>query len=402
MERPCSTWRSASRLLPSARVSRKASNSTLGQNSGTRASSRRRQGKAVVNLCNTNRVIQNAHSTPIKLVLLWLNYNPIEVASSFPARLHPPDQLAPYDSMADRRNLHVAGDDQQDAHQEGDPQPVGNVAMQEMQYPRHIDAPNYNVAHYHPPQPPYTEVPNVHMHRDVGVAEAVPARAHPFAPEVQENYDGFFGHDAQFPAADPPEAFPDVLPHPAPRTNMPPANGLRILASRYLNNAGTHVNMLRIEPGPGGRFELAFAVESVILATAHGVRASEEKRVDFWCTCEQWDAGKEHRQTCLPTPDAESVTVHNLRPELFIIILGQSRFVMAPPLNSAWARSGAEIAHLQLCKVVVISMRLWCTGIIRYYETRLRVKDRCLKRRHWVVWTNFCTSLNFLDEILLF
>ncbi|KAH8996353.1 hypothetical protein EDB92DRAFT_1597641 [Lactarius akahatsu] len=156
----------------------------------------------------------------------------------------------------------MATDDQQDVHREGFPQPVGNVVVQgEMQYPRHIDAPNYNVIHYNPPPPPYPEVPYMHVHRDVGVAEAVPAQAHPFAPEVQENYNGLFGYGAQFPAADPPEAFPGVQPHPAPPADMPPANGLRNLASHYLNNPGTHVNMLRIGPGPGGRFEVLIALE---------------------------------------------------------------------------------------------------------------------------------------------
>jgi hypothetical protein len=40
------------------------------------------------------------------------------------------------------------------------------------------------------------------------------------------------------------------------------ANSLRNLAERFLNNPGTLVNMLRIEPGPGGRFEVWIAIES--------------------------------------------------------------------------------------------------------------------------------------------
>lgn len=163
-----------------------------------------------------------------------------------------------------QRNPQVAGDDQQDVHQEGALHPVGNVVMQgEMQYPRHIDASNHNMAvgHYHPPPPPYPEVQYMHVpHRDV-VAEAAPARALHFTPEVQENYDGLFGYDAQFPVADPPDAFLGVQLHPAPPANMPPANRLRNLASRYLNNPDTHVNMLRIEPRPGGRFEVLIALE---------------------------------------------------------------------------------------------------------------------------------------------
>jgi hypothetical protein len=116
------------------------------------------------------------------------------------------------------------------------------------------------------------------MHPDVGVAEAVPAQAHPFAPvcrtfllhayiqpnhlvrEIQENYNGLPGYGAPFPAAHPPEAFPGVWLHPAAPADML-ANGLRNLANRYLNNPGTLVNMLRIEPGPGGRFEVLIALE---------------------------------------------------------------------------------------------------------------------------------------------
>jgi hypothetical protein len=77
--------------------------------------------------------------------------------------------------------------------------------------------------------------------------------------EVQENYDGYGAH---FPVADPPEAFPGVRPHPAPPADMPPAaNCLRNLAGWLLNNPGTLVNMLRIEPGPGGRFEVWITLE---------------------------------------------------------------------------------------------------------------------------------------------
>jgi hypothetical protein len=112
------------------------------------------------------------------------------------------------------------------------------------------------------------------MHRGDDVAEPVPAQAHPFAPvrrtfllhvsfqlyqlvqRAQENYDGFGAH---FPVADSPEAFG---PYPARPANMPPAgNGLRNLVGHFLNNPGTLVNMLRIEPGPGGRFEVWIALE---------------------------------------------------------------------------------------------------------------------------------------------
>jgi len=220
----------------------------------------------------------------IKLASAWPNYYPTIVASRIRARSLIPDQprLTPYNSMADHRalsrqanpilghiypalhwlhgqNPHVAEGDQQGGHWDGAPQPVRNVGG--MQYP---DAPNYNVAHYYPPPPPYpAEVPNVHMHRDVGGVEVVPAQAHLIAPDVQDNRDGIYGYGygARLPAAHPLEAYPGVQPHAAPPADMPPANGLRNLASRFLNNPDTLVNMLRIEPGPGGRFMVWIELE---------------------------------------------------------------------------------------------------------------------------------------------
>jgi hypothetical protein len=119
------------------------------------------------------------------------------------------------------------------------------------------------------------------MHQGFGVAEAIPAQAHPFAAvcrtfllhvyipptylmqEVQDHRDGLYGYGygAHLPAADPPEAFPGVQLLAAPPADMPPANGLRNLAGRFLNNPDTLVNMLRIEPGPGGRFVVWIALE---------------------------------------------------------------------------------------------------------------------------------------------
>ena len=80
-----------------------------------------------------------------------------------------------------------------------------------------------------------------------------------FLQGVQANYDGYGAH---FPSADPPEVIPGVGPHPAPPMDVPPAaNGLRNLAGHFLNNPGTLINMLRIEPGPNGRFEVWIALE---------------------------------------------------------------------------------------------------------------------------------------------
>lgn len=158
------------------------------------------------------------------------------------------------------QNFNVAPDDQQGIHREAVPQPADNVVMQnEMQYPRHIDPVNYNAAYYHYPIPPY---PVVHLHRDVGVAEAVPAQVLPVVPaqEFQECRDGLHA-GARFHAADPPEDVHGVWPHHNPPADIPPANGLRILAGRLLNNPDTLVNMLRIEPGPDGRFEVWIALQ---------------------------------------------------------------------------------------------------------------------------------------------
>ena len=76
---------------------------------------------------------------------------------------------------------------------------------------------------------------------------------------VRENFDGYGAH---FAAVDPPVAYPGNRPYPAPPVDMPPAaNGLRNLVGRFLNNPGTIVNMLRIVPGPNGRFEVWVALE---------------------------------------------------------------------------------------------------------------------------------------------
>ncbi|KAH9165926.1 hypothetical protein EDB89DRAFT_2233138 [Lactarius sanguifluus] len=181
--------------------------------------------------------------------------------------LPPPAAHQPHGYVQQRvAGPHVVGNDQQNIHREGIPQPIGNlnVAMQDqIQYPHHIGAPHYNAAQNFPPLPPYPEVPYVHIHRDVGAAQGVQVQAHAFAqaPGIRENHGGPFGYGAQFPVAGPPEGFPGIWPHPAPRANVPQANGLRNLAGRYLNNPDTLVNVVRIEPSPDGRFEVWIVLE---------------------------------------------------------------------------------------------------------------------------------------------
>ncbi|KAH9059877.1 hypothetical protein EDB87DRAFT_1684151 [Lactarius vividus] len=186
--------------------------------------------------------------------------------NSFPPPLRQPN--AHVQQYVADHYVPVADDDQQVIHREGIPQPTGDVhvAMHgQMQYPHHVDALHYNAAQYHPPPgpPPYPEVPYMHMHRNVGAAQDVPLHAHAFAPvpEVQVNHAGLFGYGAQFHAADPPETFPVVWPQPAPLADITPPNGLRNLAGHYLHNPDTHVNMVWIEPGPGGGFKVWIALE---------------------------------------------------------------------------------------------------------------------------------------------
>ena len=82
--------------------------------------------------------------------------------------------------------------------------------------------------------------------------------------EFQENRrdDGLYGHGAQFPGADPPEDVPGVWLHPPPPADPDmPANDLKFFAARLINNPDTRVNILRIEPGAGGRFEVWITLE---------------------------------------------------------------------------------------------------------------------------------------------
>ena len=79
--------------------------------------------------------------------------------------------------------------------------------------------------------------------------------------ELQENHrdDGLYDHGAQFIAA---EDIPGVWPHPPPPADPDmPADDLKVLAIRILNNPDARVKMLRIEPGAGGRFEVWMTLE---------------------------------------------------------------------------------------------------------------------------------------------
>ncbi|KAI9436619.1 hypothetical protein H4582DRAFT_1962146 [Lactarius indigo] len=160
---------------------------------------------------------------------------------------------------------HPAGDRQQRAHQEGVPLPVENVAIQGLMQDPHHPPPHYYVAEHHQGQPDYPVVPHMDMPQDGRAAQGVLAHPQVFAPEVQEDHNGIFDYAPAYPAAGPPQYFhgPDAFPYQAPLPNVPPADGLRILADHFINSPGTRVNMLRIESGPAGRFEVCIVLETV-------------------------------------------------------------------------------------------------------------------------------------------
>ncbi|KAI9463270.1 hypothetical protein BJY52DRAFT_1414948 [Lactarius psammicola] len=204
------------------------------------------------------------------LVLLWLNYNPTEVdSSSSKLDYILPEQLALYGKRP-TVEFHLNQPTTSQKMHFILPLSTNHVSIafmwpvmsSQMRYPHHIDPPHYNAAQESSP-PLYLEVPYMHMHRDAEAPQGVPVQAHTFAPEFQENHDGLFGYGAQFPERDPPEVFPGIWPHRALLVSTPPVNGLRNLVGCYLNNRDmrVNVNMVRIEPSPGGHFEVWIALE---------------------------------------------------------------------------------------------------------------------------------------------
>lgn len=142
-------------------------------------------------------------------------------------------------------------------HQEGIPLPAENGAMQGLIQDAHRLPLPYDDAAHNQLHPDYPVAPHVYMQQDGRVAQGVPAHPQAVAPEVQENYDHIFGYAPAGPAVGP-QYFPghEVLRHQTPPPNASPADGLRNLAGRYTNSPGMRVNMLRIEPGHAGHFEV--------------------------------------------------------------------------------------------------------------------------------------------------
>ncbi|KAH9021738.1 hypothetical protein EDB85DRAFT_1999676 [Lactarius pseudohatsudake] len=152
--------------------------------------------------------------------------------------------------------------EQQHVHQEGIPLPADNAAMQGLiQDAYRLQPPYYDVAH-NQLHPDYPVAPHVYMQQDGRVAQGIPAYPQAVAPEVQENHEEIFGYVPAGPAVGP-QYFPghEVLRQQTPLPNAPPVDGLRNLAGRYINSPGTRVNMLRIEPGLAGHFEVWIVLE---------------------------------------------------------------------------------------------------------------------------------------------
>ncbi|KAH9018164.1 hypothetical protein EDB84DRAFT_1581604 [Lactarius hengduanensis] len=153
---------------------------------------------------------------------------------------------------------------QQQVHVHEDvPLPAENAAVQGLIQDAHrLPPPEYEAA-YHQFHPYYPMVPYMQIQQDGRVAQGVPAHLQAVAPEVQENHDNIFEYAPADPAVGPPQYFPgpEPLPYQAPLANAAPADGLRNLAGRYINNPGTRINMLRIEPGLAGHFEVWIVLE---------------------------------------------------------------------------------------------------------------------------------------------
>ncbi|KAH9165927.1 hypothetical protein EDB89DRAFT_2076363 [Lactarius sanguifluus] len=143
------------------------------------------------------------------------------------------------------------------------PLPAENAAVQGLIQDAHrLPPPEYEAA-YHQFHPDYPMAPFMQIQQDGRVPQGVPAHLQATAPEVQENHDNIFGYAPADPAVGPPQYFPgpEPLPYQAPLANAAPADGLRNLAGRYINNPGTRINMLRIEPGIAGHFEVWIVLE---------------------------------------------------------------------------------------------------------------------------------------------
>ncbi|KAI0248282.1 hypothetical protein BJV78DRAFT_1156600 [Lactifluus subvellereus] len=154
----------------------------------------------------------------------------------------------------------AAGDGQR---QEDIPMPIEELATQDQAHHlRYFDSAQHNVMHHLPP-PPNPVVPDELGFNDYATPIEDPgARAQvydPPTPQFQRN--DVFAYAPQRATAGPDRAFPDEWLYQVPALILPRAENLRRLASRYVHHPDARVDMVRVEPGPAGRFKVVITLE---------------------------------------------------------------------------------------------------------------------------------------------
>ncbi|KAI0248288.1 hypothetical protein BJV78DRAFT_1237287 [Lactifluus subvellereus] len=140
-------------------------------------------------------------------------------------------------------------------HLEDNLLPVENPSIQDqVQHLCYIDRARYDEMDH----PLHHKLFNHHA----GLVHDVQAQAqvlNPPIPEIQGN--GIFAYAPQGVAAGPDGALPDAWPDRVPAPGPPGAEILRCLASYYLHHPDAQVDMVRMEPGPAGRFKVMIMLE---------------------------------------------------------------------------------------------------------------------------------------------
>ncbi|KAI0304545.1 hypothetical protein BC826DRAFT_1100375 [Russula brevipes] len=149
---------------------------------------------------------------------------------------------------------------------EGIPLPVENIAARG-QPPdlRYVDMGDHEMAHYRPPLPADMAPPHEYHRHDVnnyaGVPQDVAAQGiAPVVPAID-----VFGYPAQQATAGPARAVPDGWPHQGPVPNQPAPEVLRWLASRYLYQPDSQVEMVSLEPDLAGGIRVVIKLRLVDL-----------------------------------------------------------------------------------------------------------------------------------------
>ncbi|KAI0248281.1 hypothetical protein BJV78DRAFT_1156599 [Lactifluus subvellereus] len=162
------------------------------------------------------------------------------------------------------RILPATGDGQCQVHVEDNSLPVEKVPIQDqVQHLRYLDRARYNGMDYVPLPQAYPAVPNnLDFNNHAGLVHDVGAQAEALmlpVPEIQGN--DIFAYIPQDATAGLHGAFPDARPDQAPTLGPPGAEILRRLASYYLHHPNAQVDMVRMEPGPAGRFKMMIMLE---------------------------------------------------------------------------------------------------------------------------------------------